>query len=35
LMTSLMNHIQIEAIEEYFPDMQEVFVQLIEEKDAV
>lgn len=24
LMTSLMNHIQIEAIEEYFPDMQEV-----------
>ncbi|HBW86308.1 MAG TPA: ABC transporter ATP-binding protein [Crocinitomicaceae bacterium] len=35
LMTSLMNHIQIEAIEEYFPDMHEVFVQLIEEKDAV
>jgi hypothetical protein len=30
-----MNHISIESIEEYFPDMQEVFVQLIKEKDAV
>ena len=35
LMQSLMNLISIEAIEEYFPDMQEVFVQLIQEKDAV
>lgn len=35
LMQSLMNLISIEAIEESFPDMQEVFVQLIQEKDAV